>query len=464
MKKLMIACALLLALCVLLISCGEGGDPTTEPTETTTAPATTAEMTPEELWETIDARMEALDSYTMDLEAQIEFSLGEDTIRMALGSRTSIMGLQSGDFYFLEEDFTSFADPETGETESLRGLQAYHEGRYFISSEESGEQIQKLCSPMTVAEAIEFRSEDSTELETLFRGTDLSVSRDEDGDWILRESGYTAMAIQQIKEEFGLSDIGLDLEVLDVILTVTTDESFLAKQITLEFSFASSAYSPLLTMAIEFSEYDSVAKDPSKLTVSEYTEIEDLRLLDEWEKELEGFLEKSSGSFVLEIRQEMSVGTESMEALERDSIAFGVGEQGYYYDVSADVNGVHYEVSYLRGLQAVTANGQSQSTMQSEAEAKGYIAVLFNNVAYSAAQVSDVEALGNGVYELYGRFYQKETIETVLGGPCTSFAQKMQITVSDGRIASIVLTIEAAGMQNGTPCRYDLKISVTIPE
>ena len=149
MKKKMLCLLLCVLLVVMTVSCND------EPKETNEPKGNSPESA-QELYDRIDGQMNALKSYKTDMSISMTSFVEGYEMKMDATSSLIMNVNVDGKYYFYEESTAKITIDELSVEETLKTIEAYYAGNYFISNEESG-MIQKLYSPMTAEEAKEYR-------------------------------------------------------------------------------------------------------------------------------------------------------------------------------------------------------------------------------------------------------------------------------------------------------------------
>ena len=403
----------------------------------------------QELYEKVDKEMSKLNSYEMDMELEMTFYMDSYKISSEATGHGIEDGLVSGDYYFYQEMNTTVEAKGLSLNQTQKNVEAYDNGNYFILNESDGSS-QKLYSPLTAQEALDYRADnDMDTLDIINDCTDKTFSQKEDGTWEMSCSGYTKSAIEDMEKGMGLDNDMLDAEIMDMKMSLTADKDFRATTITLELVFEKKNNAPTVSITINFSKYDAAERLTNQLNTADYTQVADIRLLTDVEDMLQERIESEQGSFAMDLTQTVrsSTGTQSSTYKENNKISYGEGDSGYFYDIDATISNQKYDISYQKGVQTVQSGTQKKTNAQTEQEARAYIESLINSGSYDPGIVSKIEKRGEGVYRFtcnpataaYESYYAN------MGGKFTSANQTITVTIKEGRIIKIQNVILAQG-------------------
>ena len=438
MKKRILCLLLCMLLTMTMISCGGDEPKVSEPASA------------QELYEKIDEQMDALNSYRTDMNMKMTFYFnGIKVTGEGTGYAVENVNLE-GDYYFYTETTTKITTNDLSLNQTQKNIEGYYKGNYFISDEQNGK-AQKLYSAMTAEEAKEYRLD--SELNTIDLIKDCATkefSKKEDGTWELNCSGYTKTAIDKISRQMGLDDSALSVDVMDLKLVVLADANYRATQIKIDFMFEEAKNAPAVSMTANYSQYNETCTPSASLNTEDYTKVDDIRVLDTIEDLLKERNESDSCKFTLDLKQliRTSEGKQLSVYTEENSISFGEGDNGYFYDIDAYINKASYDISYKNGKQIVKTGSQTQNNAQTEQEAREWIKSLINAAKYAPGIVTNVEDKGDGVYKLTCGSLNTDEYETFFAssnGKMNSVSQSITVTIKDGAIISILSTVTAKG-------------------
>ena len=459
MKKKIFCLLVCMLLILTMVSCNkeEKEDPDVSDSESTQEleekedPNALDPKSAQELYDKIDEQMSALDSFKMDMSANMTFFISGYEVNGEITGYSFENVKSNDDYYFYTETTTKMTAPELNMDQTLKSAEAYYSGNYFIFNEQEGI-TQKLYSPMTAEEANKHRSE--SELDTLDLIKDCATKNFEkrdDGTWELKCSGYTKTAIEKISENMALDNDLLFTEVMDMNLVLEADTDYLATQIKMDFVFEETQNIPVVSITADYSQHNQAIDMPDSLNTENYTKVDNILMLNDIQKMLEDRCESESGMFTLDIQEsvENAEGSLLSSYIEDNDITFGEGNNGYFYEIDTVINNKNkYNVSYTNGKQTVATGSQSQDNVQTEQEAREWITSLINSVKYDAMMVTDIKNKGDGEYKLTCIVTDTSAYETFFinnNGKLTSVNKTITVTIKDDRIVKIWCYIQADG-------------------
>ncbi|MBQ3489098.1 MAG: hypothetical protein IJA86_00725 [Clostridia bacterium] len=419
-----------------------------------------------ELWDKINETMEKLDSYEADGTGTFSFHMKDipfsKDITTEFTTKTIVSGTNGKDFYYYSaSDFTI----KTGllKTETIKTIEAFHDGKMFVSSENNGSSAannQKLYSSLSAEEYMAYRENQYEDVDDI-DFTDCSnttFTHNEDETWSLLYSGYSPKSMAQIIDSFGLDNEVFDFDIQDMEVNIQVDKKFRIKEIKIKFIFdeADAETAPVFEVAVQYSNYNEATLITNTINPNNYKEIADCRLLSGFEDMIKKLEEDKDGSFVLEIEQTSFIpyNNKTESYTETNHVTYGEKDGQYFYNITSNsTNYDNLKISYANGMQTFEILGVKQTQEQSEDEAKITINDLINTAKYSARYVSDIKKLEDGVYEVQCDDPDESAYRNLYanyGGTLLALQQTLKITVKDGNIVKI---------ENETSAKGNVKLS-----
>ena len=403
-----------------------------------------------ELMDKIDEKMESLKSYQADVTANLSAQLffGYHCTAGFTGTQITIDGDSDGFYYYnMMEGTTKIEDAEKNdlvETVKSKELEAFHEGKMFVSSEQ-GDSVQKLYSPLTKDEYIAYLEKQEDALDIDFEAcVNKNFTKNEDKTWTLTYSGYTKKAVAAIVEAFNADEL-FEEEIADMEITIHANADFTVKDMEFKMIFANESTTSTFTMKAEYSKYNEATPIVDTLDVSQYTEVADCRLLTDIADMIEDLQEMENGSFALNLKQTISTSSAENSYTEKDTVTYGKKDGKYFYDVKAFANNEKYDISYANGKQTVTASGVNETLDQTEEEAREFINGLIDSAKYTADKIAKITQKEDGVYTITCKpdesLYQP--VFASLGSSSDNATQTITITIQDGKITKISSSVTA---------------------
>ena len=347
------------------------------------------------LWKKIDETMDSVRSMKTDIIMDMRYYTMGYEVRM--NSSGSI--LVAPDSYYADNR-TSAKCEELSMAQEVSTVEAYYDGKMYTATND-GYYDQKFCSSMTWEDFRQSRSNG------LFIGeidlaacTSSKFSNGEDNTWTLQFSGYTKKTIDEVLGSMMISDTELGVPITDMHVKVTADADFYIQKIDVSLVFAEDETQPRLTVVARYSGFDNTKIEPMMLSLSEYTQVADVRILDYMSQALKEKQDITQGEFALDISTVYDVSGDRTVYEEHDLITYGRKNGAYYYAIDSEMDDQSLTMTYQNGEQAVTSGEQTQTVSQPEAEAKAFIDSLIDYARYSGISVTDIQKQETGVYVL----------------------------------------------------------------
>ncbi|MBR5322877.1 MAG: hypothetical protein IKU48_04970 [Clostridia bacterium] len=452
MKKFLTLIGLVLcfALMFSLVSCKNTANENVKETEEETAEETKGEEKPieptsaKELWELVDAAMENAESYEGAMTADmVMFMNGFKIESKVSGFEISIGQRDALDYYYYRFLKTEVLCEDLLLDEMSTEIEAYNQGMTFVSTIK-GNSAQNFCSKMTVDEYLEFSTNVLSKEFDFGDCTKSDYLKNEDGSWSLSFSGYTKKSISLLLKETGFDEDMLSVDVIDVIISLTADNEYRVAEMSLELVFdveETDTAIPVFKEVMKYSKYGEAKKTLEGIDPSEYTEVDDVAVLDKTTDAINEYAGLSEGSFELDITQNLKVGAETNKYTEKDSVFFGKINGGFVYTADSTINGMTtVNMDYRNGVQKITQGVDVETYNLSDDEAKAIVYNLINTAAYDKTIVTDVEKLGEGVYKFTVEEPNLASYEEALipmGITCKSGKQSIVVTFAEDKLSKI---------------------------
>ncbi|MBE6958656.1 MAG: hypothetical protein E7447_05855 [Ruminococcaceae bacterium] len=455
-----LAFALSLLLVFSLAACQDTGN-----TDTPSVPTSSVVVPPEpwmpenalELWNKVDAAMDALDS--------VESTTVSKVVYYAMGyefKMDSTMVSYSGkDAEYIESNIkTVCADLELDQ--DIKTVKAYYDGKMF-SAMNDGIYDQKLCSPATKEEYAASMDGALTDKVDLADCNGGKFTKNEDGTWTIEFSGYTNKTMNKLLAEMEMSADMLGAPIEDMKATIVANEDFLVKTMTVAFVFEEQEDSikPEYSMSAEYSKYNEAVFDADVLKAEEYTEVADLFVLQKIEDGIQERQEATTGSFVLDITTTTRYYGQTSKNKETDTVIYGKKNGGYYYSIIAEADGTKMTLVYQNGVSTITSGGESYTDALTDAQAKQTIDGLIDSAIFNSLAVTNIEKEGEGVYMITCDEIDLEIYSARLASSdikLSSGEQAVKVTFDeDGNLVKIDSLVFLKGKLEYNDVEFDLK-------
>ena len=366
-------------------------------------------------------------------------------------------------FYYTKDDMTVSVGGTKISTQS--STEFYKDGKHYINRGGADGMTQKLCASMSVSDFMAYLEKDESNFDENDCTTVTCVLND-DKTWTVHYEGYTKSAIKIQLEELGIGEDELGADILDIKYTYKVDKDMNLISGKIEFVFdAEGEDAPVLESEVERTGINSTKA--KSVNTTDYTEVDSIVIIDEFEKKLEKIQDDVDGKFTLYIEQALSKGSQKQTNVETDEVSYGVRGGKYFYNAIADMGSAVYNVKYENGYQTITSGAQSQKNAQTEQEAKDFVNNLINTCRYNADSITGVTKNSDGSYDLITTNPDYSMAKALLTSWSAEVTYKGQIVTvkfaDDGSIESVesVLTIKG-NCSNGDKCQIVLKSVLTI--
>ena len=437
-----------------------------------------------ELWDKINETMDSLDSYETNTSGVLSLTMMGIRLTTDITGKNIVSGIKGNDYYeySLSEVSATMIMPDGTSTEitNEKGVEAFHNGKMFISME-GAERTQKFCSSLTKDEYIIYRKAQSQDMDQIdfSNCTKSSFAKNEDGTWSLSYSGYAKKTINQILDSFGMNDnSGIDFDISDMEVSIQADQDYRVKEMNLVFLCDEDENEEMTVTSFEivmqYANFNAATPITDSLNPADYMEIPDCRILFGFEEVLKGISEQKEGSFTLNVTQAVEFPELQKAEIykETDTVTYGEKDGGYFYHILIDSNSPatnNLEISYANGTQttnSIYAPDSKQTKEQTEEEAKNFIRNLIGSVSFTQSSISDLSIFADQVYVIQCETVNITEVSTIFaayGGEMDSVRQTIYITVTDGKMTEIKSNIfaEGIGVRNGQYAELLVTVSTT---
>lgn len=398
------------------------------------------------LWAKVDETMNALQTYEMAGDAKVVF--------YSMGYQFTINGTMStiftADSYY-NEGVTELACAELSTSQTVNTIEAYHDGKMYLATSD-GTCTQKFCSAITKEEYAEFKTDDLVVSIDIEDCTSAEYSKGEGETWNLEFSGYTKKTIDQMLESMDLTEEQLGASIADMNVSLIADSQFRVKEITVAFVFTASEDMgealPEYTITCRYSGYNETQFDASKLKAEEFTEVPDVRILEKVTDALQNRQNSTAGQFTFDLSTTYEYQGQTGTRVEKDVVTYGKKNGAYYYSISAEVDGEALAIQYQNGMQTVEMNGQTQTAMQSEEEAKSFIDGLIDTAGYVSNAVTGIEKVEEGTFLLKVDAYDTSMYDATIQAmqmELTGATLQIAVTLNEESLIKIDSTVIISG-------------------
>ena len=444
------------------------------------------------IYSRVKSTMEGLDKYRVDAHAYMK-QYSEDTeIVTEIINQTIETRPDAEDYYFLTAQETKVSAESVGYENYAKVVYAYEDGNAYIAVGTDGV-VQRLCSPMTKNDFIEFMRSDSPDFDVESAGKKTFTYSKEERTWILNYSEYEYADIIMLGESFFGAEVFEEYKLLDVNFEIVVDQLYLITDMNVDFIFegteeevapgvdaasfdggkakAEPLYSagevkvkrPELSIYYEY-YYAGRGLDRVELEYNEYTKVDDVSVLKDYSNFMTDTINAESNSARVTICTKYAYGSDEQEYNDTYIVNYGEGDNGYFFHMELGGDVGDYDLDYEGGYLCKTQNGQTEYEVIEERDAKKIVESYVTVNWYQSYRVTDIIVLGPDMYHLVLEIDP----ETLLSGDTASLVTEMITYIyayhADGEI--LLLTSEiyiklASGESITETCTIDYEYNYT---
>jgi len=338
----------------------------------------------------------------------------------------------------------------------------FRDGKMYTAYKESGQYRQKLYSAISKEDFLSHEEEMSLRTQSTYTFLDTQTK-----GFVEQNDGSTVATFTDFRQEViddlmlltgGIEELFYG-EYRATALTVTFKATPDALPASLtyvftcaktELSTSPNADAPIITMTTVFKDLNTL-ETPEEFSLSSFTQVQDLRILDHLSYALDDRIEATEGAYRLELNQTVITDDLTQEYHEVDEGRFSTVNGRPTFHIEADADGTQIECTYSNGVQTTVMrdeNGTETTTANiTDAEARMFIAQQLNPGQLATYYVTKMETVDSnaGIYRL-----------TVANPDLTSLEN---ILATATRPAETTCTYTAT-YRNGvlTECFYELSV------
>ena len=382
-----------------------------------------AKIDAEQEWERINVAMDSLTSYESDVRIDMVFYSDGEKIKTVSEGKVIQSDVGGDDYYFYQTSKTDVVCEALNIDESVRDIEAYNEGNYFIYQHTLGGSTQKLYGPMSAEDFVSYK-ESVGELDIdITDCKSVEKKRNKDGTRSIIYSEFSPSTVKKVLNTLGINKDLFKFNIKDISVTVTYDKEY--RVTVMEYKFIFDIYDkaknkPSLTAKAKYYNYNSAERDYTNISPQQYTYIEDINILTKIEKTLEEKKNATENTIYVNASQMVYSGSQGSSYSERDTVNYGVKDGKYYYDIQSDIGGKEVEITYRDGKQTVKTASVSQENEQTEEEAKEFIDGIIDGARFrklnvvSIDRVVDPEAVNEEVYVIKLEDFDKTPYQEIV--------------------------------------------------
>ncbi|MBE6652164.1 MAG: hypothetical protein E7610_01965 [Ruminococcaceae bacterium] len=407
-------------------------------------------------YELINQVADSVESFTMEQTMSMKMDITSVTYEQVTESTLTVIDGKDGLTYLDESKTTIWTG---GNRVVLREAQGYLDGMMFLYQKEDDHES-KLKSPIDSNGYMEFlgeRNESSVEIEA---GKGISETmtcmQNADKTWTATYENFTEEGMKPfLKMIDGVEHtVMAEHSLVDVRLTVKADEDFFISTMDIEYIFEKNPDAdsrvPEISIKTKYTGWNkTVLAEP--YDISDFTEVEDIRVIDRFERALRARKTAEFGSFTMRTDSVVKQSNGSDQNTSTVQKVTYKNVDGFEFTLEYDSEGGRYEYSYKGGSCKVNVKDpstgnilQSSEAPMGDSEAQMVVQQFMDPEGISTVDIAGYTVLNEekGSY----RFalgaaalgdMEEEFIETY-GTAMDKVTGYIDVTVQDGKLMSYV--------------------------
>lgn len=426
-----------------------------------------------------DSKMTYAQSGSFDQTMTMQANMSGVSYKQTTEATVTFIAEQD-DFIYLEQSKTTV--DAGGQGTIIYSDSGYIDGMMFSYNRE-GKDEAKLKSAITPEEYNQFLAKQNEDQPQIQVGKGYSETmtcvQNEDGTWTATYEGFTEEGMKPFLYMLKGVDymVTADHSIADARLTLNADADLYPTSMKIEFVFeknaSSSAPLPVVTMENVYHGWNNtVLSEPYDL--SKFTEIDDLRVVEDFSQSLFERSTAPSGSFTVKVVTKANGGGYSDTTTDKQKVTFS-SDGGYRFTYEYEEEGYEYKLSYTDGdlyVKVYDEGGKkvhSESSDMTEAEAKATVSQLMDPEQVSDVDIVDVETLDaeKGIYRFtLGDAFKNAYDEDyeMSGLDMTHFMGYFDATIVDGVLMEYTYHIESSFKMEGQTVKTVVDMTITFGE
>ena len=465
MKKLFSMLVVILLLSVTLSSCefpqipwlnnGGNGEPE-EPEELTT----------KALLDNMSDAMDGLSSLEVNGKTKITLYVAATKMNI-VGTSKTIFRVRSATndsftYFYNETDTTA---KSAGIESNISTVEAFDDGKYFFSYSNDG-RVKKMYSQNTSDEFMDYYTSQSDGIDIFGGYGKASHVKNADGTYTLTLKEYDSENADYFNESFGLPMENGGGRITDYVITVTVNSDYSITDIVIDYVFSNTEFSGSQTLTL--TNHNNAEELSDAIDINEYTQVSDAIAVASYSKLISDRQNSKKGCFTFSMSQTATLAGSTSQYWENDKVSYGVNDDGYYFDIAAEIRGSKHTITYIDGKYKVDGE-LDKSTDHNDVTSKAFVDGLINPFGVQPSEIMDVTVSKSGrntVYTFklapsYGAVVDKLTaIFQSAGATYKSANIHMEITVKDSELISLRYTAEALGEVRQYNSTYNMGLDI----
>ena len=408
--------------------------------------------------------IEKANSYTLDLEMEFSgFVSGVGTTATATG-RLQYAGLLKGEYGFWSDMETTVSVEGIAQKQVLKQSEGFVNGK-SIQYYKSEEILQRLWSEMSKEEYLASRQDEQNDLmpdlEKLEGSeAETSCTYEKGEGWTIQFKNFDETAVEELMKLFGGKESLIGAEEIDSLsFCFRIGEDLAPLSFSVELVGEKPEFEDPATITISATYRDINETEIEEIDLSEYTEVDDIRVLDSFSKALEDAGNREEGHFRLSIHQDYKLEFADTEMSEEDFVNFYQKDGKYSYEIKAKLASGNVFIYYEDGKKQALSSGKANTTESDDETEKAFIEGLIDQGGFdlNRNRVSDITVKNaeDGVYELVVEnpyFSGMPSLEALVGAYADDTKGIYTVTIRDEALIEYTYSFEAefAGMDGKT--------------
>ena len=434
----------------------------------------------DKLFEFVDTQMTEVTSYTQKMKLTLTATVQRKNLEIEASTKTDYLYTRrDGYLEITESEMETHLDGTRQLTQKT--MEGYQDGKMFygIESKEGDKETKNYLYSEITAEDYQTYKQEKTDLEFDLSWNfaasckTKSCAKNEDGSWTATYSEFNEEGMKNLGKMFqSLEQLwGDEITLSDVKVTLKTDKKFYPTQMEFTPIFEGNKDTdeedlPTCTVQVDFSNINGL-KDYEKLDLSDYKQVDDLRILDKIEQAVNDFVDLDDATFKLETEQTEKNGYSTKNYTESDIGTIKNTDNGFAYDLSIEAANYTITINYKNGNSQTTVKQKgkqdnSYTTQLTDTQAKKQIKSLFTPSSLDRKSITSITSNNNGVYTITfsDADVDLSNIKKQIISKTLDKSSTITVTFKDGKLVSYVYNITVSAKLDGG-IKYSLNYTAT---
>ena len=402
-------------------------------------------------YEMVEENGEKATSGSVKQKLYLKIDIGDVAYEQTSESTSTYVN-QDGEGALLEQSVTTVW--VGGEKTVTYTDEGYMNGMMFTYNKE-GKAVSKLKSPITWEEYEAFRDNQMEDVPEIGVGegfcTTMTCQQGDDGIWTATYEGFTEQGMKYFRYIIKGLETAAEAEhtLKDVRLTYVADKDLTPLSQKMEFIFDEKEDAetrvPVITAEMEITGLNNTVFS-EEYDISDFTEVEDLRTVENFTSALNDRMNADSGAFTTTTKATAIYAGQNNKTTTVQNVTYK-NHDGYEFTLDLAQEGYEISMAYKKGNVTTTVREEKTGTVvdsttesMTEFEAQATVQQLMNSESISALDIIDVNIKDaeNGIY----RFTLGESVknglneqyEMAYGSKIDTFRGHIEATVVEGKL------------------------------